>query len=306
MGVDESLRSGTTTIVDHSYTAASLASLRETGIRAHLVFEMIALRESRIPGFERAYRKLRRTCRGDPRVRVGVAPHAPYTASADLYRAARRWIGKREILSTHLAEHRAEKELLLRGTGDLRWLLEKRKMGVERWVPPKVSPFGFLMDLGVLQTGTLLVHCNYADAKDIEILRETGMPVVYCPRSHAFFGHPRHPVGRYRKAGIPVALGTDSLASNRTLSILDEMRFLAGNRRDLSARALLEMATRDGARALGAHREMGRLAPRYRADLVAVSLAGGDGAPPEARLLQERSRIILTVVDGIPRFDGAE
>jgi cytosine/adenosine deaminase-related metal-dependent hydrolase len=192
----------------------------------------------------------------------------------------------------------------MRGTGSLRWLLEKRKMGVGRWVPPRVSPFGFLKELGVLKPGTLLVHCNYSNAKDIGILGETGTPVVYCPRSHAFFGHSRHPVARYRKAGVPVALGTDSLTSNRTLSILDEIRFLAGKRRDLTARVLLEMATRDGARALGAHREMGRLARGYRADLVAVSLAGADGAPPEERLLEDGSRVILTVVDGIPRFDG--
>jgi cytosine/adenosine deaminase-related metal-dependent hydrolase len=72
----------------------------------------------------------------------------------------------------------------------------------------------------------LLAHVNYADDADLELLAGSSASVVYCPRTHAFFGHAPH---RYREMlarGINVCLGTDSLASNDTLSILDEMRFL--------------------------------------------------------------------------------
>ncbi len=75
--------------------------------------------------------------------------------------------------------------------------------------------------------------------------------VVYCPRSHEFFGHEKHPVRQLLDAGINVALGTDSLASNSSLSMIDEMRFLAKKRKDLTLEEIFQMATRNGAAALG-------------------------------------------------------
>lgn len=306
MGVEESIRSGTTTIVDHCYTGSSLKPLGKAGIRAHLVFEMIALHPRRIPILERTFRRMVRSGRGYGRIRVGVAPHAPYTASPALYRAARKWIGKGQLLSTHLAEHPAEGEFLRTGGGQLRRLLLKRNLEVDALTPSGLSPFGHLESLGVLRPGTLLVHCNYIDAGDMRILKRKRMPVIYCPRSHAFFRHPTHPVGRLRRAGVLVGLGTDSLTSNRTLSILDEMKFLHGCRADLSPMDLFWMATRDGARAVWGDSRTGLLARGRTADVIALRLSGGRSGRVLERALREESKVTLTVIEGIRRFEAGE
>lgn len=303
-GVEECIRTGTTTVVDHNYTGSALGALRISGIRAHLVVEMIAIHPRRIPFLEKTYRKMVRAGRGSRRMRIGVAPHAPYTVSPELYRAARAWIGKGELFSTHLSEHPSEREFLMTGGGKLRWLLLQRNLEVDTLTPPRLSPVAYLKSLGVLRRGTLLVHCNYLQGEDIRILRETGVPTVYCPRSHAFFGHTRHPVARLRRAGVTVAIGTDSLTSNRSLSILDEIKFLHARRRDLRPADLLEMATRDGARAVWGRRDTGVLARGWNADVAAVALPAGSPRRVLGRALEDRSRVILTIVDGQRRFDG--
>ena len=304
LGVDESTRSGTTTVVDHSYTGTSLRPLQESGIRGHLAFEMIALHPRRIPVLERTYRRMLKAGGRSRRVKIGVAPHGPYTAGPALYQAARRWIGPGQILSTHLSEHPAERELLATGGGQLRQLLLRRNLAVDHLTPPGLSPFGYMKSLGLLRPGTLLVHCNYVDGDDIRILKETRMPVVYCPRSHAFFGHPKHPVALLRKAGVTVALGTDSLTSNQTLSILDEMRFLAARRRDLSPMDLFEMATRDGARAVWGKRSAGVIARGSPGDLTALALGAGGRRQVLQRGLEAVSTVVLTIVGGVVLYDG--
>ncbi|MCZ6601388.1 MAG: amidohydrolase family protein [Planctomycetota bacterium] len=303
-GVEESLRSGTTTIVDHGYTGTSLRPLRAAGLRAHLVFEMIALHPNRISILEKTYRRMVRESRGSGLLRVGVAPHAPYTASAELYRSARKWIGPGQVLSTHLSEHPAEREFLISGEGLLRWLLLRRNMALHTWEAPRLSPVRYMESLGVLRRGTLLVHCNYLNGGDIRILEERRMPVVYCPRSHAFFQHTKHPVHRLRRAGVCVALGTDSLTSNRSLSILDEMKFLAGKRGDLAPQDLFEMGTRDGARAVMGNQQAGVVARGRLSDLTAVSVSRGRRRPLE-RALDDDSRVLITLVDGKVVFDAS-
>ncbi len=129
--------------------------------------------------------------------------------------------------------------------------------------------------------------------------------MVYCPGSHHYFGHKRHPFPNLLKEGINVALGTDSLASNRSLSILDEMRFVVGNYEDASPEEVFAMATVRGAKALGIEESVGRLSPGMEADLAVIEPpkdAGAGGSALE-RLLQPEAQNIFTMVAGEPCYD---
>jgi cytosine/adenosine deaminase-related metal-dependent hydrolase len=125
----------------------------------------------------------------------------------------------------------------------------------------------------------LVIHGNYLDAEEREFLagHADRMSLVFCPRTHAFFQHPPYPLAELLAAGIRVALGTDSRASNPDLDMLAEMRQVARMHPKVPPQSMLQMATLDGARALGRGDETGRITAGTSADLVALPL------PPGAR-----------------------
>ena len=150
--------------------------------------------------------------------------------------------------AVHLAETEAERELLADGTGEFRTLLEE--FGI--WNP---QLFGgrtwseFLEPLGEL-AHPLVIHGNYLDDDALRFLAQhPHMTLVYCPRTHAGFGHPPHPWRTLLTLGGSVALGTDSRASNPDLSLWAELQFLATRFPDASHLDLLSLATLSGARA---------------------------------------------------------
>src|SRR5262249_13363073 len=104
--------------------------------------------------------------------------------------------------------------------------------------------------------------------------------LVYCPRTHAAFGHPRHSFREFLRCGIRVALGTDSLASNPDLNLLAEARYVYERYPDVPGETLLRMATLSGAGVLGWADETGSLTPGKSADLVVLPLPDVDVADP--------------------------
>ena len=122
----------------------------------------------------------------------------------------------------------------------------------------------------------LYVHGNYL-RPDAPLPKNAS--IIYCPRTHAAFGHPPHPFRDFLARGVRVAIGTDSLASNPDLDVLAEIRFLHRLYPDVPGAVLLRMATLSGAEALGWADETGSLAPGKSADLVVVPLAGDDADP---------------------------
>jgi cytosine/adenosine deaminase-related metal-dependent hydrolase len=116
----------------------------------------------------------------------------------------------------------------------------------------------------------VFIHGNYLTELQVQSSQSRIQNLVYCPRTHVYFGHGPHPFRRLQAAGINVALGTDSLASNPDLSVLEEMRFLARHCPDLPGEAILEMGTVAGARALGWEQETGTLEPGKSADYVTI------------------------------------
>jgi cytosine/adenosine deaminase-related metal-dependent hydrolase len=209
-----------------------------------------------------------------PTCRPGVSPHAPYSVHSSLFFAA---ASSCVPVAVHLAETQAERDLL----GDRRgpFVPFLRDLGV--WDPQGLAEdFEHVLRLCSGKAPTLFVHGNYL--KPQAPVPANGS-LVYCPRTHAAFGHPPHPFRAFLARGVRVALGTDSLASNPDLDLLAEARFLHKLYPDFPGAALVRMATLSGAEALGWQDETGSLTPGKSADLVVLPLP--DAAPADPHRL---------------------
>lgn len=275
-GLAESLRHGTTLLGDISSDGGSWDTLAAAPLRAVVFHELLGLPEDRAAA---AWARSEAWLLGHPTTptcRPGVSPHAPYSVRASLFQAAAT-LGL--PTAVHLAESAAEQELLHHRRGPFVPFL--RELGV---YDPKglAHDFAHVLRLFHGVSPALFIHANY-------LFPDAPVPVngsvVYCPRTHAAFGHPPHPFRNFLQHGICVALGTDSLASNPDLSVLEEARFLHRQYPDVPAAQLLHMATLAGAEALGWADETGSLRPGKSADLVVLPLPNEDCADPHKLVL---------------------
>ena len=122
----------------------------------------------------------------------------------------------------------------------------------------------------------IIAHLNEITETDFELLgRSPRFQIAHCPSSHIFFGHSPFALLRLQKLGFNICLGTDSLASNSSLSLFSEMRSLL-REEPVSAREALEMATINGARAIGQSDALGGISANRLADLVAIPAESGN------------------------------
>jgi cytosine/adenosine deaminase-related metal-dependent hydrolase len=177
--------------------------------------------------------------------------------------------------SVHLGESAEEIELLARGTGPWRGVLEALGAWDDRWEPPGATPVEYLDALGVLGPQTIAVHGVQLTAGDLATLAARGTTLVTCPRSNRHVGAGDPPIARFYASGVRVAIGTDSLASAPDCSLWPELRALRQLAPDVPARRLVESATRSGAEALGFGDEYGTIEPGRRAALIAVDVPDG-------------------------------
>ncbi len=258
-GIEQTLAAGTVAAADMAHDPAFDVPPDEARGRWVLFRELFRFGQ---PGLERlreAVAALERRPASDT-LRVGLAPHAPYTAGLEVFMAARREADARLWpLSAHLHETLDEIAFTERGEGTLHDWLRRLRIVPADWRPPGVRPIRMLAEAGFFSGPVLVAHGNYLSDEDIAILARSRSSVAWCPRSHAFFGHEDHPWRRLLAAGVNVCLGTDSLASSPSLSVLDEARFAFAHEGGPDPRGLLDMATRRGAAALGLADELGDL-----------------------------------------------
>jgi cytosine/adenosine deaminase-related metal-dependent hydrolase len=275
-GARLSLASGTTLVGDIASSRISWKAAQEVPLRRVVFEEILSLSPDRVDSILAQVDQLFEEAIPNPLQDHGISPHAPYSVCAELYsRAAEQAYRQGRLLATHVAETKSELQFLLEGTGEFRDFLTRIGALPENWSPPQISPIAYLDSLNVLGPSCLLIHCNYLDEESISRLAHTHSSVVFCPRSHAFFGHEAHPVRQLLDAGIPVSLGTDSLASNSSLSIMDEMRYLFATRKDIEPEEIFQAATSSGARALNYGGRLGRLESGYCADMAILELPAG-------------------------------
>lgn len=238
------------------------------------------------------------SCRSPDLFRIGLSPHAPYSVSKELYQAIAQYARETDIpVCTHVAETQDEIEFLTKGTGNFSTFLQKIRALPANWQPPGLTPIHYLKGTGILENHPILIHCNYITEEEISLIKFVRASVAFCPRSHRFFGHMNHPIQKLLDAGVNVGLGTDSLASNDTLSILDEMKFLFLHYA-ISPKTLLSMATVNGAKALGLESQVGQIKEGFEADLCGIRLPDSP-KDVHSQLLDADSKNIFTMVSGI-------
>jgi 5-methylthioadenosine/S-adenosylhomocysteine deaminase len=260
----EMILSGTTTVADgYFFEDEAARALKEAGLRGVAAQGII---DFPAPGvadptanLSMAARFIERW-RDDELIRPGVFCHSPYTCRAETIRQAKelaRRTGCRFFI--HVAETETEVAQSHRRHG--------------------LSPVRYLDLLGVLDEGTVCVHCVWLDDDDIEIIRRSGAGVASCPQSNMKLAAGIAPIDKLVAAAIPVGLGTDGGASNNRLDMFGEMAATAKlhkvKRLDptlLPAGRVVRLATSGGAAVLGLGAEIGRLTVGRRADLIIVDL----------------------------------
>lgn len=302
-GVQQSLQAGTTTLVDYDPAGASLSALADSPLRRLILREVISFSPNPteilpnltefLGGVGDASRELR-----------GIAPHAPYTVHPKLLPeliAHARALGV--PWSTHIAEQPWESDFLERGEGEFAEFLARVGIDLERFGVPGARAVELLARSGGLSpdgtaTDSLLVHANYVTPEEIATIATSGASIVFCPRSHTWFGHSAHPLPDLIAAGVPVAIGTDSLYSNGKLSILEELRELYHFTLDLPAELVLTLGTTKGHQALGNHFGTGRLTPDQPADFVAIPVNSSTAENTLPTLLESTDTPQATFIAG--------
>lgn len=275
-GIAQSLAAGVTTIGDITRRPMwSRGPLAASPLRAVSFGEVIAMGRLRTQLNDRLETAASVEYQS-ARMRMGISPHAPYTVEPDGLRAcAERARLMNARLCIHLAETAEEEAFTRSCSGRFKEFLQEMGIWDEDIPLADCSPVELCQTAGVLGRRTVIAHGNYIDDSDMKMIAESGSSVAYCPRTHHAFGHPPHRFREMLRAGINVCLGTDSLASNPSLSILEELRFLHQRRPDVAAHDLMAMGTIRGASALGYDDEVGSLTVGKAADLVVIPREAG-------------------------------
>ena len=280
LGVEEGVRAGVTTFADTGDSGGGFDAMLEYGVRGICYREVFGPDPAQC---ERAVAELREKVeamrvRETPLVRVGLSPHAPYTVSDPLYRAATALARELAVpVAVHIAESELEAELVAAGAGSFADGLRQRGIAV---APRARSPIALLDALGVLAVDPLLIHCVRVDDDDVRMIARHRCAVAHCPASNARLAHGVAPLAELLAAGVDVGIGSDSVASNDRMDLLDEARLAllfatarANAPNTLSTADVLELATLRGARALRLDRVIGSLEVGKAADLAAFPLA---------------------------------
>ena len=307
-GLIEGLEAGITTYADTCSSGVAMQAMREANVRGIMYQEVFGPDPSHAESAMRDLEQRVETLRSEQTdlVSLGVSPHAPYTVSDPLYDAAAQFANSRKLpLAMHIAEGQGEFDLVTKGAGDFAEGWKRR--GIE--VTPRArSPIALLEERGALERGPLLIHCVRVDEDDMKIMARRNCSVAHCPASNAKFGHGIAPLLPLIAAGIRVGIGSDSVASNNRMDILDEARLsvlihrAATRRHDaFGAHDALQLATISGARALGIDERVGSLEVGKDADLAAFSAASprtiplGDPYSAAIFALPGRSAELVTV-----------
>lgn len=260
LGGIEMVKSGTTTFIDFYYFIDETAKTTEQlGLRANLG---IAVLDVKTFAFKNAGQILAETekiikkYQKNPLIQISLAPHMFQTLSLASYIKCHKLAQKYGILlQTHLAETKAEINFCLEKYG-------KR-------------PTRLLAENKILSEKTLVAHCCHLDNEDIKLLSSNSANISHCPISNQKLSSGAMPLSKLLKAGINISLGTDGASSNNNLDMFEEMKFAALKHKLIEknpviadAQIILDMATINGAKAIGKKNELGSLEIGKKADII--------------------------------------
>jgi cytosine/adenosine deaminase-related metal-dependent hydrolase len=279
LGIAEGLLAGITTYADTCDSGVALEAMRAMGVRGIMYQEVFGPDPDACDEAVAALRRKIEVHRAGESalVRVGVSPHAPFTVSDALFEAVRDLARAINVpMAIHIAESADEDAYVRDASGPFADAHRARGISV---APRGDTPVALLDRLGVLSERPLLIHCVRAREADIRIIAAARCPIAHCPASNAKLGHGIAPLIEWLQAGITVGLGSDSMASNNRMHLLEEARLalLAQRGRGLAPTAFtpsqaLELATLGGARCLGLADEVGSIEVGKSADFAAFPL----------------------------------
>jgi len=270
-GFDMLIRSGCTTVLNIVSLPQVLGHLPPPPIRTWSFLELIDVRQKLADEELMAGAMQFFYGREDWLGGFGLSPHAPYTASVQLYRLAKRCAEQLDMLiTTHIAESLDEQEMFLHGQGEMHQFLAG--LGRDMSDCGSGSALSHLYEHALLNSHTIAVHMNYLQAYDLAELAVMPLHIVHCPKCHEFFKHRRFALEQLRATGCNICIGTDSLASNDTLDLRAEIRLAHLIYPQISSREWLAMVTLNPAKALNLPNRLGAIKVAAWADLVAFRL----------------------------------
>ena len=245
------LRGGCTMVFDSTTDGSSAAHLAQAGLRSVLFYEVLGLTNERAQLlWDQAQLRLRRDhASGQP---AGLNPHAPYSVGTWLRQKLLHADFQKTPQAWHLAETGDEDELFRCGTGSIADFLKRHNMPMpysanDRTEAPGVSAFKYLEQEKLLSRCAIAFHGNTLNRDEARFF-SGGRALVHCPSTHNWFQRPPVPLKAWLNDGVNVCLGTDSLASSATLSMLDVVRLTLKEDPDISADEVLQMACTNPAR----------------------------------------------------------
>ena len=279
LGIAEGLLAGITTYADTCDSGVAMEAMRAMGVRGVMYQEVfgpdpdgaddaVALLESKI--------ELHRSSE-TAHVRLGVSPHAPYTVSDRLFRRVGDLARERRLpMAIHIAESAEEDAYVRDASGPFADAHRARGFAV---APRADTPVALLDRLGILAQRPLLIHCVRSREADIRAIAAARCAIAHCPVSNAKLGHGVAPLNEWLSAGVTVGLGSDSMASNDRMHLLEEARVAllaqrarGGGAMSLTPSTALRLATLGGAQCLGLEGEIGSIEVGKSADFAAFSL----------------------------------
>jgi cytosine/adenosine deaminase-related metal-dependent hydrolase len=297
-GLAECRRLGTAVVGEITTRAEGIGALAaDPWISARVYVEFLGVSERRARArFEAAVERAEALA-GEGGLRPGLSPHAPYSVWPTLWAETAGLCRERGWRwSSHVGEPPDEDRFLIEGGGPVREHLESLGVWDGAFPLPGRSAVGMLAEAGALDGRALLVHGVHLSEADLDRVAASGAFLCVCPRSNEFLGLPPPPVRSAFERGIPLCLGTDSRASNQDLSVWAEMRRVRALWPEAAAEAIVNMATRGGARALGFEDAAGSLEPGKPARMAAVELLERSPADPYEYLVGESIENAISVV----------
>jgi 5-methylthioadenosine/S-adenosylhomocysteine deaminase len=267
----ELIRSGVTTFNDMYYFEEDVArSAAQAGIRAVCGQTVMKFPAPDAEAYEDSLAKARdfiRRWKGHPLIVPAIAPHAPYTCTAEILRATAEIAREFDVpLHTHIAETATEVE----------------NMRSEQGMP--VVPY--VKKQGLLEAKVIAAHCVHIDAGEMRTFLHAGSGIAHNPSSNLKLASGFAPVTKMLETGLNVGIGTDGAASNNDLDMLEEVRLAAfvakvvtNDPTSLPASTALTMATRMGAQALHLGNLTGSITPGRRADLILIDVSPLHNSP---------------------------
>ncbi|HZL91661.1 MAG TPA: amidohydrolase family protein [Pirellulaceae bacterium] len=289
-GLEQSKAAGVVAVGEIAMPGCPLdAYWQVDGVSAVTLLELLGRAEERVQPLMDLAESHISAARAAANVYPGLSPHATYSVHPQLLRrACALSVAEQFPVAMHVAESRQELKLLANHVGPLVDLLAKLGAWIPSAMPTGARPLDYLETLQNAHRA-LVIHGNYLTTEEIEFsgARREQMSVVFCPRTHSYFGHDPYPLAQMLRAGVRVAVGTDSRASNPDLNLLSELRFVATHHPQVPPDKIVEMGTQAAAHALGIEANFGSITVGRRAQFVAFPIMERRRDPCEQVLRNE-------------------